>query len=293
MSDQHGSYYLPEPTKWPTITSAGIFLLALGFILFMNEFSGAHWLMLLGVAILIFVLIGWFGEVASESERGLYDSQVDMSFRMGMGWFITSEVFFFAAFFGALFYSRVLAVPWLGETEILWPGFEGVWPTAGPAGEAHIGADPTTEVGAGQFATIGAWGIPFWNTVILLTSSVTVTIAHWGLKEGNRFKLNLWLAITVLLGCLFLYFQAYEYAHAYQELGLTLGTGVYGATFFMLTGFHGLHVTVGTITLAVILLRCLKGHFTKDNHFGFEAAAWYWHFVDTVWVGLFIFVYVL
>lgn len=175
---------------------------------------------------------------------------------------------------------------------MLWPGFEGVWPTAGPQGEAHIGAD-AHEVASGQFATIGAWGIPFWNTVILLTSSVTVTIAHWALKEGNRTKLNVWLGVTVILGALFLYFQAIEYHHAYTELGLTLGTGVYGATFFMLTGFHGLHVTIGTITLAVILFRCIKGHFTKDNHFGFEAAAWYWHFVDTVWVGLFLFVYVL
>jgi cytochrome c oxidase subunit 3 len=292
MSDQHGSYYLPEPTKWPTITSAGLFLLALGFILFMNEFAGSQWLMLLGALVIIYVIAGWFGEVAGESERGLYDSQVDMSFRMGMGWFITSEVMFFAAFFGALFYARLLAVPWLGETELLWPGFEAIWPTAGPAGEAHIGSDPHG-VTAGQFGTIGAWGVPFWNTAILLTSSVTVTIAHWALKEGNRAKLNIWLAITVLLGMLFLYFQAYEYHHAYTELGLTLGTGVYGATFFMLTGFHGMHVTVGTITLAVILFRCLRGHFTKENHFGFEAAAWYWHFVDTVWVGLFIFVYVL
>ncbi len=293
MSDQHGSYYLPEPTKWPTITSAGLFVLALGFILFMNEFSGSGWIMIVGALILLFVIAGWFGEVAAESEKGLYDSQVDMSFRMGMGWFIGSEVMFFAAFFGALFYSRMLAVPWLAETEILWPGFDNVWPTAGPGGEAHVGVDPSEHPAAGQFGTIGAWGVPFWNTAILLTSSVTVTIAHWALKEGNRAKLNLWLAVTVLLGFVFLYFQGVEYHHAYTELGLTLGTGVYGATFFMLTGFHGMHVTVGTITLAVILYRCLRGHFTKENHFAFEAAAWYWHFVDTVWVGLFIFVYVL
>ncbi len=292
MSDQHGSYYLPEPTKWPTITSAGLFTLALGFVLFMNEIAASQWIMLIGALIIIYVIAGWFGEVATESEKGLYDSQVDMSFRMGMGWFITSEVMFFAAFFGALFYARLLAVPWLAETELLWPGFENIWPTAGPMGETPIGADAHS-VAAGQFSHIGAWGLPFWNTVILLTSSVTVTIAHWGLKEGNRAKLNLWLAITVVLGGLFLFLQAEEYMHAYTELGLTLGTGVYGATFFMLTGFHGLHVTIGTITLAVILFRCLKGHFTKENHFGFEAAAWYWHFVDTVWVGLFIFVYVL
>ncbi|GJL83229.1 MAG: cytochrome c oxidase subunit III [marine bacterium B5-7] len=292
MSAEHGSYYLPEPTRWPAITSSGLFLLALGFIMLMNEHSVGPWFMIAGFLVLLYVIVSWFGEVAGESERGLYDSQVDMSFRMGMGWFIVSEVMFFAAFFGALFYARMLAVPWLSETDSLWPGFENVWPTAGPLGENYIGAD-AHEVASGQFASIGAWGLPFWNTVILLTSSVTVTIAHWALKEGHRLKLIIWLGITVLLGSTFLYLQATEYAHAYTELGLTLGTGVYGSTFFMLTGFHGLHVTIGTITLAVILFRCIKGHFTKDNHFAFEAAAWYWHFVDTVWVGLFIFVYVL
>ena len=288
---EHGSYYLPEPTKWPTITSAGLFLLALGFVMFMNEIGSAQILMAIGALVLIYVMVGWFGEVARESERGLYDSQVDTSFRMGMGWFITSEIMFFAAFFGALFYARMLAVPWIAETELLWPGFENIWPTAGPSGPAHAGVDASIE--AGQFATIGAWGLPFWNTVILLTSSVNVTIAHHALKDGKRGALNLWMAITVALGVLFLILQVTEYMHAYQDLGLTLGTGVYGATFFMLTGFHGFHVTIGTVCLAVILYRCMLGHFSKDNHFAFEGVAWYWHFVDTVWVGLFIFVYVL
>jgi cytochrome c oxidase subunit 3 len=292
MSDQHGSYYLPEPTKWPTIASAGIFLLAIGFVMFMNEIGNAGILMSAGLLVIIYVMVGWFGEVAVESEKGMYDSQVDMSFRMGMGWFITSEVMFFAAFFGALFYARILSVPWLAETELLWPGFDNIWPSSGPQGLAHIGAD-AHGIETGQYSTIGAWGLPFWNTVILLTSSVTVTFAHWALIAGDRTKLNVWLAITVALGVLFLCFQAMEYSHAYGELGLTLGTGVYGATFFMLTGFHGFHVTIGTICLAVILFRTMKGHFNKDNHFGFEGVAWYWHFVDTVWVGLFIFVYVL
>jgi cytochrome c oxidase subunit III len=291
MSEQ-GTYYLPEPTKWPTITSAGVFSLALGFVLFMNEINGAPILMWGGLAILVYVMIGWFGEVARESERGLYDAQVDTSFRMGMGWFITSEIMFFAAFFGALFYARILSVPWLAETELLWPGFENVWPSSGPAGAAHVGVDAHGVV-AGEYSTIGAWGLPLWNTIILLVSSVTVTFAHHALKDGKRSALVIWMAITVALGILFLFLQATEYSHAYQELGLTLGTGVYGATFFMLTGFHGFHVTVGTICLAVILYRCLLGHFTKENHFAFEGVAWYWHFVDTVWVGLFIFVYVL
>jgi len=291
MSEQ-GSYYVPEGTKWPTITSAGIFCLASGFIMLMNEINNASIVMLVGTLILIYVIAGWFGEVAVESESGTYSKQVDVSFRMSMGWFITSEVMFFAAFFGALFYTRMLSVPWLAETELLWPGFENIWPTAGPGGAAHIGAD-AHHVNEGQFATIGAWGLPFWNTVILLVSSLTVTIAHHALIAGNRSKLNIWLGITVVLGCIFLYCQMLEYTHAYGELGLTLGSGVYGGTFFMLTGFHGFHVTIGTICLAVIMYRCLIGHFRADNHFGFEGVAWYWHFVDTVWVILFVFVYVL
>ena len=211
---------------------------------------------------------------------------------MGMGWFIFSEVMFFAAFFGALFYARILSVPWLAGDEVLWPGYEGGWPTAGPAGANYIGPD-AHEPGSGQFSSIGAFGVPLINTVLLLASSVTVTIAHWALKAQQRGRLAFWLLGSVVLGFAFLYFQALEYMEAYQHLGLTLGSGVYGATFFMLTGFHGFHVTVGAITLTVILVRCLRGHFSPDNHFGFEGAAWYWHFVDTVWVGLFIFVYIL
>ncbi|MDP7563072.1 MAG: cytochrome c oxidase subunit 3 [Arenicellales bacterium] len=292
MSGAHGGYYLPDPTKWPIITSMGLFLLALGFTLQIHHLAPGPWLMVAGAIIIILMIAVWFGQVATESEAGRYDDQVDGSFRMGMGWFIFSEVMFFAAFFGALFYTRVLSVPWLGGEEMLWPGFEAAWPTAGPQGAAYIGPD-AHEVAPGQFSSIGAFGVPLLNTVLLLSSSVTVTIAHWALKKNQRAKLNLWLFVTVVLGFAFLYFQAGEYMEAYTHLGLTLGSGVYGATFFMLTGFHGLHVTIGAITLAVILIRCLRGHFKADRHFGFEGAAWYWHFVDTVWVGLFIFVYIL
>jgi cytochrome c oxidase subunit 3 len=207
-----------------------------------------------------------------------------------MGWFIFSEVMFFAAFFGALFYVRQLSVPWLGDTELLWPGYDASWPTAGPKGQALVEPALLTDISK-QFTPMGAWGIPAWNTLILLTSGATVTWAHWGLLKDNRAQLITGLFLTVALGMLFIGLQAYEYAHAYTELGLTLKTGVYGSTFFMLTGFHGMHVTLGTIMLIVILGRSLKGHFKPDHHFGFEAVAWYWHFVDVVWLGLFIFVY--
>ena len=292
MSEAPGSYYLPNPSAWPIIGSVGLFSTLLGFMLVLNEGSTGPWLMMFGGAVLIFMLFGWFGTVARESEGGMYNAHVGVSFRVSMMWFIISEVMFFAGFFGALFYVRQLSVPWLAETDLLWPGFAGGWPTAGPEGPLPIQQD-TPISHPGQFSTIGAWGLPFWNTLILLTSSVTCTIAHHALKANDRKNLVIWLAVTVILGFLFLVFQGMEYTHAYQELGLTLGTGVYGSTFFMLTGFHGLHVTIGAIILLVILIRILRGHFTPENHFAFEAGAWYWHFVDTVWVGLFIFVYIL
>ncbi|MEJ2321089.1 MAG: cytochrome c oxidase subunit 3 [Gammaproteobacteria bacterium] len=242
--------------------------------------------MLTGVAIFLYMLYRWFGEVIDESLSGKYSDQVDTSFRMGMGWFIFSEVMFFAAFFGALFYARVLSIPWLGgegdgvmTNAVLWSGFEAVWPTNGPA-----------EVG-GTFEVMGAWGLPAINTLILLTSGVTVTFAHWSLKQNNQSRTTLWLAATVALGFIFVGLQAYEYQHAWNDLNLTLGSGIYGSTFYMLTGFHGLHVTIGAIMLLVMMFRSAKGHFSPHNHFAFEAAAWYWHFVDVVWLGLFIFVY--
>ncbi len=291
MSASNGDYYLPGPSPWPLVASVGLFVLAGGFVMLLNDVNIAPWVMLVGGLIIAFMMFGWFGVVVQESEGGRYNSHVDLSFRMGMLWFIFSEIMFFGGFFGALFYLRNLAIPWLSETDLLWMGFDAGWPTAGPMGPEVIAAD--TQAGAGQFSTIGAWGIPIWNTLILLTSSVTVTIAHWALKKDQRKPLIGWLVVTVILGFLFLFLQASEYVHAYSELGLTLGTGVYGATFFMLTGFHGAHVTIGAIILTVILIRCIRGHFKSDHHFGFEAAAWYWHFVDTVWVGLFIFVYVV
>ena len=280
-------YYLPDPSKWPITGSVGLFFLLGGFAAYLSGLSSGPISMIIGFAIVVFMLFGWFGTVIGESETGQYNDQVDVSFRMGMGWFIFSEVLFFAAFFGALFYVRVYSVPWIGGEGIgafathpfLWPDYESTWPTNGPA-----------DIG-GAFDIIPAFGIPALNTIILLSSGVTVTLAHWALKRNQRSRLSFWLFVTVALGVLFLYYQVIEFHHAYTELNLTLGSGVYGSTFFMLTGFHGLHVTMGATMLAVIWVRTLRGHFTPRKHFAFEGVAWYWHFVDVVWLGLFIFVY--
>lgn len=281
---QTEKYFLPQPSLWPIIGSVALFLMAVGGVMTIRDVDPGVWVLLAGVAVLVFMMIGWFGEVIRDSEAGRFNKQVDSSFRWSMSWFIFSEVMFFAAFFGALFYTRVLSVPWLGESdtmEQLWPAFKPTWPTAGPG----LAADGF------KFTPMGAWGIPAINTLLLLSSGVTVTWAHWGLKKNRRRQLILGLAMTVTLGAVFLGLQAYEYHHAYTEMGLTLGAGVYGATFFMLTGFHGFHVLVGTIMLIVMLLRSIAGHFTADHHFAFEAVSWYWHFVDVVWVLLFILVY--
>jgi cytochrome c oxidase subunit 3 len=279
-------YYVPHGTKWPIIGSIGLFILFLGVSNWLNGGNGA-WMAWVGVVIVLIMIFLWFGQVIRESESGeYYNADVDASFRMGMGWFIFSEVMFFAVFFGALWYMRNLALPWLGgegnsffTQQLVWPEFEDQWPSNGPA---NVGGD---------YEAMPAWGLPALNTVILLTSGLTLTIAHHAMVAGNRKVLNIFLAVTFLLGFLFIGLQAEEYIHAYTELNLKLSTGVYGATFFMLTGFHGLHVTIGATMLLVIWIRCLKGHFTPDNHFAFEGVAWYWHFVDVVWLGLFIFVY--
>jgi len=288
QSHDKNVYFVPQGSKWPVVASVALFISMFGSASWLNEASYGKTVFLVGIAFLALILFKWFADVITESVRGYYNAQVDTSFRMGMVWFIFSEVMFFAAFFGALFYARQFALPWLGgegdgvqTNNLLWSGFSSAWPSSGPG-----------QVG-GSFQTMSAWGLPLLNTLILLTSGVTLTVAHHALKANKRSVLLVFLGVTVLLGCLFLYVQGYEYVHAYHDLNLTLGSGIYGSTFFMLTGFHGLHVTLGMVMLAVIWLRCLKGHFNKDDHFAFEAVAWYWHFVDVVWLGLFMFVYVL
>jgi cytochrome c oxidase subunit III len=274
-------YSVPQPMPWPIMGSMSLFLMAVGAVFVMNSSRGGWVSVAAGFMLLLYMMVRWFGDVIGESESGKYGRWEDRSFRWGMSWFIFSEVMFFAAFFGALFWARVYSVPDLGSLEhqgLLWPGFQAQWPSAGPGF-------------AEQFTPMGAWGLPAVNTILLLSSGVTVTFAHWNLIANNRGKLLLWLGATVLLGVAFLTCQAIEYGHAMSELNLKLSTGVYGSTFFMLTGFHGFHVTIGAIMLTVIWFRCLKGHFRPDHHFAFEGVAWYWHFVDVVWLGLFIFVY--
>ena len=285
----HGEYFIPEPSKWPLVGTIALLTTVIGLVHTIH--SGDMSLLLpVGLLLVAYLLFGWFGTVVDESMAGKYNEQVDRSFRIGMLWFIFSEVMFFAAFFGALFYIRVFVIDWLDgggnnfmTHQLLWPGFEGVWPLL---------TNPDNAAVPGPKQAMGPTGLPALNTAILLLSSVTITIAHHGLRQDHRKPLITWLAITVVLGALFLYFQVQEYVHAYdEEMGLRFDSGIYGSTFFILTGFHGMHVTIGAIMLTIIFFRVLKGHFSPDNHFAFEAVAWYWHFVDVVWIGLYVFVY--
>jgi cytochrome c oxidase subunit 3 len=285
-TDQHSTYFIPDPSPWPIIGMVSLLVTLFGAVLAMNGVVVGKFIVFGGLLLFAYLLFGWFRDVISENLSDKYNAQVDRSFRMGMFWFIASEVFFFLAFFGALFYIRNIALPWLGgegylgaTKEILYNQFESAWPSHGPG---QLG---------GEFTPMGAWGIPAINTFLLLSSGATITWAHWGLKQDNQKTLVRGLMATIALGLLFVAFQAYEYIHAYEALNLTLPSGVYGSTFYMLTGFHGFHVTMGAIMLMAILGRSMKGHFSAHNHFAFEAVAWYWHFVDVVWLGLFIFVY--
>ena len=301
------SYYIPHSGWYPVWLAASACLMVSGLASFLIAHSAGepHSLLLfyLGFAGLAVVLFQWFAKVIQENSVGLVSGQLKKSYVWGMGWFIFSEVMFFAAFFGALFYARQLSVQWLGGEgekgitgDYLWPEFKPDWPVMQnpdnglfepPAHSMARPGHPTAE-------TSGWLGyLPLWNTMILLTSSVTVHFAHTGLKNNNRRQFIGLLALTVVLGIAFVGLQIEEYIVAYNHLGLTLSSGIYGSTFFILTGFHGFHVTLGTFMLAVQLVRAMRGHFSHHDCFGFEASSWYWHFVDVVWVGLFLFVYVL
>ncbi|WP_417616699.1 cytochrome c oxidase subunit 3 [Oceanisphaera sp.] len=289
MTVKFQPYYVPDQSPWPLVGALGLFLLASGAGLWIAELGGIAGPIVFaaGTLVMTVMLFGWFSNVIDESSAGLYSKQLDRSFRLGMSWFIFSEVMFFGAFFGALFYARILSVPWLGgagnnamTNAVLWPEFTASWPLLSTPG----GIETTA---------MGWFGLPLINTIILLTSSVTAHLAHLALIDNKRLRLSQWLGLTVLLGLIFLTLQVWEYVHAYEELGLRLDSGIYGNTFFLLTGFHGAHVTLGTLMLAIMWLRVRKGHFTPAQHFGFQATSWYWHFVDVVWLCLFIFVYIL
>jgi len=295
MAEKTTHYHVPEQSPWPFITAVSLFLVALGAGNFVQQHSwtgliknagiSGSIILPIGIGMILLMMFVWFRDTIKESLAHMNSSQMDRSYRMGMMWFIFSEVMFFGAFFGALFYVRLLAVPWLGgageeamTNELLWPNFQAMWPLT------HTPGGQTTEA-------MPAWGLPFLNTVVLVTSSITLTIAHHALLMGQRLKMLINLFITLVLGFSFLALQVEEYIHAYTEMGLTLHAGIYGSTFFMLTGFHGMHVTIGAIMLTIMFFRTLKGNLTPDNHFAFEAASWYWHFVDVVWIFLFVCVY--
>ncbi|HVE43585.1 MAG TPA: cytochrome c oxidase subunit 3 [Gammaproteobacteria bacterium] len=292
-------YFIADPSFWPLVGSCGVFSTVLGLVQVLHNGSLGFYLLALGLALIITTMLGWFGRVVKESESGLHSAQMDRTYRWGMLWFIVSEIALFGVFFGALFYVRVFGITELAGTPLqfatdlmlykggathqyLWPHFQAVWPLL---------KNPNPQLVQGPESVIPTWGIPAMNTLILLSSAVTVTWAHWGLKKGNRKQLLIGLFITILLGCIFEGCQIHEYYEAYTELGLTLASGIYGSTFFTLTGLHAMHVSIGAIMLAVIFYRCLKGHFLPEHHFAFEAVSWYWHFVDVVWLFLFVFVY--
>jgi cytochrome c oxidase subunit III len=280
-------YFVPSPSSFPVLASFGLFFVVLGAGQWVNGHGWGAYSLAFGLAFWAFVLQGWFRTAIQESESGLYSDRIDVSFRWSMSWFIFSEVMFFGAFFGALYWARLHAVPNLGSIEnaLLWPDFKAIWPSSG----AGATASPAGIVE--PFVTMGPWPLPTINTALLLTSGVTLTIAHHALLAGNRGRTIAFMWLTVILGLVFLFVQGYEYSHAYADLNLKLTSGIYGSTFFMLTGFHGFHVFVGMLMLLFITLRLQKGHFTPQRHFGFEGAAWYWHFVDVVWLGLYIVVY--
>lgn len=279
-------YYVPQPSRHPVMVAFGLLLVIFGAGQWVNGAGWAPWVLLVGMVVWLSVLYQWFKDAIGESEGRLYSDRVDVSYRWSMSWFIFSEVMFFAAFFGALYWARVHSVPALGslENQLLWPDFKAIWPSSGGGTASPAG---TVE----PFTTVGPWPLPTINTALLLTSGLTLTIAHHALIANQRAKTILWMWVTVALGLTFVCVQAYEYSHAYHELNLKLSSGIFGSTFFMLTGFHGFHVFVGMLMLTFITIRLMKGHFTPERHFGFEGAAWYWHFVDVVWLLLYVLVY--
>lgn len=252
-------YHIIDPSPWPFVISFGLFFFTFGTAMYFHSYTGGLLLTFTGFIIIILTMYTWFRDIVREAVfEGQHTMQVQLGLRNGMLLFIFSELLFFMSFFWAFFHASLAPTPEIGS---LWP----------PLG----------------IETINAWGVPLLNTLILLTSGATITWAHHSLILGDRRNTILSLIITISLAVFFTLIQAYEYV----ESSFSISDSVYGTTFFLLTGFHGLHVIIGTIFILVSLLRLINGHFTKTHHFGFEAAAWYWHFVDVVWLFLFVAVY--
>jgi cytochrome c oxidase subunit III len=272
MADAHAKnhdYHLVDPSPWPFIGSVAAFITAVGAIMWMHGSTSA--IMLVGFALVLYTMFMWWRDVINEAHRGDHTPVVALHLRYGMLMFIASEVMFFVAWFWAFFDASLFSNEAIQQARVAATG--GVWPPKG------------TQV-------FNPWDLPFLNTLILLTSGTTVTWAHHALLNNDRKGLVWGLVLTVVLGAVFTCVQAYEYAHAAFAFSRDNGGNIYGSTFFMATGFHGFHVLIGTLFLIVCLFRALKGHFTPQQHFGFEAAAWYWHFVDVVWLFLFACVYI-
>jgi len=280
-------YFVPQPSRHPAMAALGLLLVIFSAAEWINGADWAKWTLLFGFVWVLTVLFQWFRDAIGESESGQYGHKIDISYRWSMSWFIFSEVMFFGAFFTALWWLRSHSVPALGgvDNALLWPDFRAAWPSTAP------GATASPAGVIEPFTTMGPLWLPTINTALLLSSGVTITIAHHLLRHNQRNLTIVFMWMTVLLGFSFVCVQGYEYFHAYHELNLKLSSGAYGSTFFMLTGFHGLHVIIGMLMLFFITLRLMRGHFTPERHFCFEGAAWYWHFVDVVWLGLYTLVY--
>ena len=277
-TDDHSHYYVPPPTSYPVIINLGLFILTLGFVLRLSAITPGIVPMLAGIAVVLYGAFGWLGKIICENESGDYHPWEDRSFRIGMAYFIFSEIAFFGSFLLALMYVRTFSMPELASMEpqfTLWPGFKGEWPSGGPKSQA--------------FTPLGAWGLPAVNSILMLASSVSLMWARSGISTANRGQMITGLAIAIASGVAFLFQQAMEFRHA-AEFGVTLASGVYGTNFYTLSAVHGAHMLVGIIMLAVLLLRAFHGHFKPESHVGLDIVAWYWNFA-VVTPGLLVFVY--
>lgn len=252
-------YHLVDPSPWPLVASIGAFTTTMGTVMYLHDYNSGFFGLLCGMTCIIYVMFMWWRDIIREATfEGKHTFAVQKGLKNGMILFITSEVMFFFAFFWAFFHSSLAPVPEIGC----------VWPPA-------------------AIQTLSAWEIPYLNTMILLLSGCTITVCHYSIIANDRKKAILSLIATIVLAIIFTLLQIYEYIHA----SFTMSDGIYGSVFYMATGFHGFHVFIGTCFLTVCLYRLYKHHFTQKHHLGFEAAAWYWHFVDVVWLFLFVSIY--